>query len=403
MMTTRKNGKNAMAESESLLFDLFAFGAEAGGGYQTAGDIVTETIDGIDLNSLWGQYQKVLAYWNGRKSGLTALLTYPVESLIENVPQVGEAVFEEASEFGEPQAGKIEVEYIQLGYDFKDYDVASRWTWKFLRDADARQVNAMHNAYLMADQKLIFRKVMEAIFDNRNRSANIRNQAYNVYPMYNGDGMVPPDYGTNTFTGTHDHYLASGAAQIDSDDLEEALDHIEEHGYSIENGTNLIVLVNKAQAMEIRKFRQGKVNNNAVEANYDFIPSDNQPAIILPDEGLLGSRPPSVWNGLRVLGSYRDALIIEEQYIPEGYMITFGSGGAGQLGNLVGLREHANPAYRGLRLIGGNQQGYPLVDSYYSRGFGTGVRQRGGAVVTQFTASSDYTIPNRYKKGEGFE
>lgn len=400
-MKLRTYGKSALVNEE--LLDLFAFGGDPGGGYQTAGDIVTQTIDGIDLNALWGQYQQVLAYWNQRKSGLVSLLTYPVENLIENVPQVGEAAFEEASEFGEPQAGKIGVEYIQLGYDFKDYDVASRWTWMFLRDADARQVNAMHNAYLMADQKLVFRKVMEAIFDNRNRSANIRNQAYNVYPMYNGDGMVPPDYGTNTFTGTHSHYLASGEAQIDSDDLEEALDHIEEHGYSIENGTTLVCLVNKAQAKEIRKFRAGKVNNNSVTADYDFIPSMNQPAIILPDEGLLGSRPPNEWQGLRVLGSYRDALIVEEQFIPEGYMVTFGSGGAGSLGNLVGLREHANPAYRGLRLIGGNQQGYPLVDSYYARGFGTGVRQRGGAVVTQFTTSGAYTIPERYKKGSGLE
>lgn len=396
-----------MENTPFLLKDnLFAWGGDvknAGGGYQTAGDIVTETIDGIDLNALWGQYQQVLGYWNARKSHLVSLLTYPVQNLIENVPQVGEASFEEASEFGEPQSSKIGVEYIQLGYDFRDYDVASRWTWKFLRDADARQVNAMHNAYLMADQKLIFRKVLEAIFDNRNRKTEIRSQAYDVYPMYNGDGMVPPDYGTNTFTGTHSHYLVSGGAQIDSDDLEEALDHIEEHGYSVENGTNLIVLVNKAQALEIRKFRQGVTNNNSKVANYDFIPSVGSATLILPNEGLLGSQPPGQWNGLRVLGSYRDALIIEEQWIPEGYMLTFGSGGLGNLGNLVGLREHANPAYRGLRLIAGNQQGYPLVDSYYSRGFGTGVRQRGGAVVTQFKASGNYVVPNRYKKGEGFE
>ena len=82
-------------------------------------------------------------------------------------------------------------------------------------------------------------------------------------------------------------------------------------------------------------------------------------------------------------------------------MLTFGTGGLGQLGNLVGLREHANPAYRGLRLLPGNQQGYPLVDSYYSRGFGTGIRQRGGAVVTQFKASGSYDIPTIYRKGSG--
>lgn len=380
---------------------LFAYGADEGG-YQTAGDIVTQTIDGVDLNAMWDQYQATLGFWNQRKMGLVGLFTYPVTSLIENVPQVGKASFEKASEFGEPQAGKIKVEFIQLGYDFDDYDVASRWTWRFLRDADARQVNAMHNAYLMADGDLVFRKVFEAIFDNRSRTADIREQAYSVYGLYNGDGMVPPDYGTNTFSAGHNHYLVSGNAQIDSGDLEDALDHIEHHGYSIQNGTTLICLVNKAQAQVIRTFRQGVPNSNSVTPQYDFIPSDNQPPLILPnDQGLLGSRPPSVWNGLRVLGSYRDALIIEEMSIPEGYMLTFGSGGLGQLGNLVGLREHANPAYRGLRLIAGNQQGYPLVDSYYSRSFGTGVRQRGGAVVTQFKTTGGYDIPLMYKKGEG--
>ncbi len=378
---------------------LYAFGAD--GGYQTEGDIVTATIDGIDLNAMWEYYQQTLAVWNTRKTHLLSLLTYPVSSVVENVPQVGRAVFEEASEFGEPLAGKINVEYVQLGYDFKDYDVAARWTWKFLRDADVRQVNALHNAYLMADQDLVFRKVMEAIFDNRNRTADIRRQAYNVYPLYNADGMVPPDYGTTTFSGSHSHYLVSGGAQVDPGDVEQALDHIEEHGYSRENGTTLVLLVHKAQAQVIRTFRQG-VATNGVTAAYDFIPSAASPALILPDTGLLGSQPPAEWAGLRVLGSYRDAYIVEHEMIPEGYMLTFGSGGLGQLGNLVGLREHANPAYRGLRMIPGNQQGYPLIDSYYSRGFGTGIRQRGGAVVTQIKASGNYEIPTKYKKGDGF-
>lgn len=400
---TLRNGKRMPIGYLADLEELYSFGGDVsnpGGGYQTAGDIVTQTIDGIDLNALWSDYQATLAFWNQRRMAKVSLFTFPVTNLVENVPQVGEANFEKASEFGEPQAGKIKVDYIQLGYDIDDYDVASRWTWKFLRDADVRQVNAMHNAYLMADQKFVFKKVMQAIFDNDNRETMIRKQAYKVYPLYNGDGMIPPDYGTNTFTGDHSHYLVSGQAQVDSDDLEEALDHIEEHGYSIENGTQLVIMVNKAQAREIRKFRMGETNNNGKIANYDFIPSSNQPTLILPNEGLLGSRPPSEWNGLRVIGSYRDAYVIEDMDIPEGYILTFGSGGAGNLGNLVGLREHANPAYRGLRLIGGNQQGYPLIDSYYSRTFGTGIRQRGGAVVTQLKATGDYEVPAKYSKDE---
>ena len=109
---------------------------------------------------------------------------------------------------------------------------------------------------------------------------------------------------------------------------------------------------NKAEIQEIRKFRLGVANNNSVVANYDFIPAPNQPAVIVPNaEGLLGSLPPSDFRGLRVTGSYADILIVEEPMIPAGYFLLLASGGAGNLMNLVGFREHANPAYRGLRLL----------------------------------------------------
>lgn len=378
------------------------FGGDQKGGYQTEGDIVTHTADGFDVNELWSIYQASMGIYNAKMTQLIGLLTFPVTQLIETVPQVGEATFEMASEFGLPQSSRVEVSYFHMGYDFEDYDAATRYTWKFLRDADVRQIDAIHQEFLQADTRLIFRKVMEAIFDNRNRETDIRNRPYNVYPLYNGDGTVPPKYKDKTFTGTHSHYLTSGSAQIDSGDIEDTYEHIAEHGYGIENGTTFVMLVNRTQLKEIRKFRQGQVNNNGVTANYDFIPSGNQPALIVPNEdGLLGSRPPSFWNGLRVEGSYADILIIEESYIPEGYFLMFGTGGTGNLQNLVGLREHANEAYRGLRLLGGNRQRYPLIDSYYSRSFGTGIRQRAGAVVMQLGGSGTYEIPTKYKRGAG--
>lgn len=379
------------------------FGSEGQGGYHTAGDLVTVTNDGIDLNALWGIYQDSMEIYNEAMDRLAALFTYPVTNPIETVPQVGEAQFEEASEFGEPRGQRIELDYFQLGYDFRNYDTATRYTWMFLRDADARQIDAVHQEILRADRRLVFRKVMEAIFDNRNRTTDIRNQNFNVYPLYNADGTVPPTYKGQPFAGDHSHYLVSGNSAIDSSDVEDSYTHIAEHGFGIENGTVFVMLANKAQVKEMRKWRAGQVSANGVVANYDFIPAANQPTMILPNaEGLLGSLPPDSFKGLRVIGSYADILIIEESYIPQGYFLMFGTGGAANLQNLVGLREHINPAYRGLRLLPGNQQRYPLVDGYYARSFGTGIRQRAGAVVCQIKATGAYDIPNQYKKGAGF-
>jgi hypothetical protein len=406
--------KSITAEGNSQMNDLWIltpFGAtqpgqlgsnaNAAGGYGTEGDIVYTTADGVDINQLWAEAQAALAIWNAGRSKLVDILTYPVQSEIESVPQVGEATFELASEFGEPESERLKIGYFQLAYDFEDYDRATRFTWKALRDMDARQVQAVNNALLQADERLVFKQVMAAIFDNRDRDTDIRNRAYKVYPLYNGDGTVPPSYRGQTFTGSHSHYMVSGAAAIDSGDLEDAYENIAEHGYTIEAGTQIVCLMNRKQLKEVRKFRQGQVNNNTVVANYDFIPSRYQPSQFLDvPTGLLGSLPPDTWNGLRVYGSYEDILLIEEPFIPDGYFLMFGTGGAGNLQNLVGFREHRNPIYRGLRTVPGNQQGYPLIESYYTRAFGTGIRQRAGAVVMQIKsgAANSYVIPDVFDR-----
>jgi hypothetical protein len=41
-----------------------------------------------------------------------------------------------------------------------------------------------------------------------------------------------------------------------------------------------------------------------------------------------------------------------------------------------------------------NQQRYPLQDSFYARGFGTGVRFRSAAVVFLITDDSEYEAPD---------
>jgi hypothetical protein len=55
-----------------------------------------------------------------------------------------------------------------------------------------------------------------------------------------------------------------------------------------------------------------------------------------------------------------------------------------------------NPAYRGLQHIPGTRSDYPLIDSFYRRGFGTGIRQRGAGWLVQVTSSATYTVPAIY-------
>jgi hypothetical protein len=366
-------------------------------GYSTEGDIVTRTADGRDINGLWNDYQALIAEQNNRRDGMVAFLTFPVTNIIEDVSQFGQVNFEEASEYGEPMGVRTALNYFSLGYSYKDYDLAKRFTWKFLRDASTQQVDAIHQMVLEADNRNVFNAVMKTVFNNVNLSTDINNQSYTVYKFYNNDGTKPPDYATNTFLSTHTHYLTSGAATLDSGDLEIMIENLRHHGYSFANGTEIVIMVNPAQSAVVRLFRQGQVNNNAAVAQYDFVPAVGQPALIVPNTtGLVGNQVSSSLRGMNVVGSYGPATIVEEDYVPAGYLFCFGTGGTGNLANPVGFRQHPDPAWRGLKLIPGNRSGYPLIDSFYTHGFGTGVRQRGGGVVMQVTASGTYAIPTIY-------
>lgn len=388
---------SVVAKRGMEMVDLKALGLIApiaGGarGYNGAADILTQTADGRDLNEFWNEFQATVAIQNAERQTLIDLLTFSVSNPVEDVAQFGSADFEEASEYGVPQGARPTQNVFSLGYTFKWYDLAARFTWQFLADASSAQVEAVHQSVLEADNRLIFMEVMRTLFRSSNRSANIKGQPYNVYAFYNGDGTAPPTYKNNTFDGTHTHYRISGAATVASGDLDEIVDDFKSHGYSSANGTTQILLVNTAEANVIRSFR------TATGARSDFIPAQGQPGLIIPaQDQLLGAGQVAAnYRGMNVIGSYDQLLVVEEDYVPAGYLVALSSGGRANLQNPIGLREHANPGMRGLRLVKGRDADYPLIDSYYARGFGTGIRQRGAGLVMQIKASGSYTAPAAY-------
>lgn len=360
-------------------------------GYNARVDAIYQTTDGRDLNDIWEEFSQTVAIQNEERQRLIDLLTFPVQSPIEDVVQFGGADFEEASEYGVPVGARTGSDVLSLGYTFKWYDLAARFTWQFLAEANSAQVESIHQAALEADNRLVFLEVLRTVFRNTNRTADIKGQNYSVFAFWNGDGTVPPPYKGNTFDGSYTHYRTSGAAVIDSGDLDEITDAFKSHGYSLENGTTTFALVNSAEANIIRTFRVANGDR------YDFIPALGQPGLLTPGtQGILGAQPGDTFRGMNVIGQYGPLLIIEEDYVPAGYVPAFASGGKANLANPIGFREHANPGLRGLRIVKGREPDYPLIDSYYARGFGTGVRQRGAGFVMQITTAANYTPPAQY-------
>lgn len=368
------------------------WGADGAGGAQTRGDVlVNQLADGTDLSQVWVELGDTLEIYNEHRSALASLLSYDTINAADAVPQsVRSEHFEEATEFGVP-SGVSDPSYLKLGYSFKDYDLALRCTWKYLRSATAEQLTSRITRAIEADNRLINGSILQRLFSN---VVYTNDFGHSVYGLWNADGMKPPDYLGKTFDGTHTHYLATNSTTLDPIHVENGIRHIAEHGYGTTAAAQFVLLINPTdlEASELPSWRAGVTFDTNKTPKWDFIPSSNAPAYI-SQENIHGAIPPAEYNGLQVTGSYGKAWIIESYFIPAGYVAIVATGGPGSESNPVGFREHTNPSYRGLRRIPGHWQGYPLQDSFLARGFGTGVRHRGAAVAIKIVASTTYAPP----------
>jgi hypothetical protein len=100
------------------------------------------------------------------------------------------------------------------------------------------------------------------------------------------------------------------------------------------------------------------------------------------------------------IGTYGPWNVVQEDYIPEDYMLGFVTGGKFADRNPVGIREHDNAALRGLKLIPQFDR-YPLRESFYHHALGSGIRHRAAGVVMQVKASGTYDIPAFATMGPG--
>lgn len=382
-------------------------------GYNASGDILQRTRDGQDLNAIWDAYQRSLAEFNATRQPLIDLLSFTTTTVIEDIVQPGTERFEKASEFGIPKSLRPNLTPTARAYPFEWFDSRHAYTFQFLAGgpghsagATQRQLDAIMDQMLEADNFLQYDLVMKALFNNANRQTLIDGTTYNVTALYNGDGMYIPPYRGATFNpATHTHYTFSGQASQTAFDAQDHLDLaalVEEHGYNRASGYNIVFLMNPIDANAgIVRFRRGVTLDLGaavdVESLYDFIPAGgaNMTMMLPPGYTLVGGLPGNSFAGLDVAGSWGPYLVVTDRQIPQGYMVAFAVRGSSVQTNVVGIREHENAALRGLVLLPGNRQNYPLIDSYFVRGMGTAVGPRGAAAIMQLHQSA-YSVPAQF-------
>jgi hypothetical protein len=360
-------------------------------GYNASGDILSQLADGTDVNRLWTDYAAALTVFNDQQNTLQGLLSFKTTNPADLVLQsFTGSDFEDASEYGQPVGMRPTVNSAKVGYPFKWRDLAGRMTWQFLADATREQVDAITNAALAADAKQTFLHVMSALFDPTPRT---NKEGLTVFPLWNGDGNVPPDHADDTFAGSHTHYVTTNSASLTQVSVDALMELPREHGYG-EDGSRgrLLLLVNRQQANVIRGFRS---TASGGDGSYDFIPGDGAPAR-LTSETVVGDAPPAAIGNQPLIGAYGPAWVAENSLIPRGYVLAVVSDGDNSAWNAVGFREHPTNDLRGVRLVKGQNPDYPLIDSFWVRGFGTGVRHRGAAAVLQVVNSATYTVPSQF-------
>lgn len=369
------------------------YGADRG--FNVGADVLTRTADGVSLADIYNEFASVLTEWNRTRTPIAALFTSDTSDSFDQLPTNPEAGsdFEKASEFGVPKSTRRDVDYFRMGFPLEWYDIATRYTQSFLGDASYEQVNLQFESVMEKDNRLLFRTTMHALTDKvvaANRATN--ENGVMIYDLWDGTaGEVPPSFAGKSFSSSHDHYLVSGAASIDSGDLEALISTIQEHGYGLRSsGEQIVVFVNPAQSDAIASWRRGEENANGAVAKFDFIPAAGAPAY-LTDETIVGDKPPATFNKIAIEGSYGDAWITKDYHVPAGYVVAVATAGPGSSRNPLRFRQHTGLEWRGLRQI--TVDNHPLRNSYFQRGFGVGVRHRSAAAVMQIKASGSYENP----------
>lgn len=371
-------------------------GAERG--FNERADALIAAADGTDINDFWDEVNAAVNARNAARNRLIDNLTYRVTEVAEKVtvPTGGED-FEVATEYGLPKAIRVSPgNTFWRGYDFAFYDLGVRFTWMYIAEADIRDLRSQVNAALEADNRLVFNRVMKTLFNPIN-STGITDESLpvTVYKFYNGDGEVPPPVGTTTFLGTHTHYVTTtgmgSSATLNPASVDGMQNHLDHHGYTMLAGYRKVLWVNTQEYNIVRTWRV------ATGATWDFIPDDNRTGggVFVPDAtgryvGAPQGRVPDQ------VGTYGPWHVVVNDNIPAGYLVGLVSGGPDNISNPIGLREHRNPRYRGLKVIPGQRSDYPLIESFYQRGLGTGIRTRGAGIVMQVKADATYVVPAIY-------
>jgi len=264
-------------------------------------------------------------------------------------------------EFVESAEGYLEtwqkIHAREVNIPLRDFALGFGFTKQAIQDSTSDELRETHSAALRADQRLLAKRFFYRCLTP---GAGAVSRGFWDGLMGAAGERAPPDYKGNTFTDTHNHYLASGAATPALADINLLKRHIREHGYAGE----LYMLLNSSLVEDLENLAGWTAAMTPVSI-IETIARE----------------------GFQAVKRFQEFTWIIEDWVPDGYLLAVEA----QV-KPVTMREPLQAAGRGLKLYEGPYSDMPLREAYYEHRFDLDVAHRGAGAAMMITTGA-WTTP----------
>jgi hypothetical protein len=342
-----------------------------------------KTSDNIYLKDLLEQtIFPSLDIYNQSVDQLAALLCYRFDDAVANQKKVfADSAFSEISDLETPPI-KSQMDSWNTPQPLRRLGSANKMTLEVIKQMSSSQIVAYQNSVYLADRKQIIKNLFQNICTKAPaaRVDCLTSLAASPVPLWAAGGTdsdIPRTNGQISFANTHNHYIYVDVADtFDDDDIQELLATVSEHEGM---GNAQLILWLRAGSSEINQLK-ALTKYRPVELTAPLVgavnPSFTQTGIV---QALVNGKK-IMSNSASVIGTYREAIVVETPDLPNYYVMCTAYFGDNNMDNVLGWREH--PQFKGLMMMNPNG-GNPIIghNAQFRRYLSGYVNNRSSAAV----------------------
>jgi hypothetical protein len=307
------------------------------------------TYDDVDTRMLYKEFQQGVTLYNEVEWGL-------MSQFIKTTTKESVRIWQRNMEFRTAAEGYMEdwqkLRATEVPVPLREFELGYAFTKKAIQDSTAGELKETQAEALRADQRLMAKRFFYTCLTPGSGSTS---KGFWDANMSAASLRAPPPWKGNTFTTSHNHYDASGSADIALTDFSAIKREIREHGYA--GPIYLFMNLQEVEACEnLAGWTTAMTPNSIIET--------------------------VATKGFEVVKQFQGLTIIQDDWCPPGYLLAI----EGRI-KPVTMREPLSPKGRGLKLWEGPYSNYPLLEAYYSHRFDMAVAHRGAGAARYLAAS----------------